>query len=73
MLISRSCAIIPCEPCQDLTVAALSRSYDVPQGCFEGVNCLCNAWVVIIRIRCAALYIKMPLKSGFFDNIKGVL
>ncbi len=36
LMITRSCAIALCEPCQSLIAAALSKTCYVPQGCFVG-------------------------------------
>ena len=66
LMISRSCASVHCEPCQGLTAAALSRSYVVPRGSFEGDNYPCTASMRTVEIRCTALTIHSPKIGEFF-------
>ena len=57
VMITRSCAIRPYEPCQSLTAAALSRISGVPQGCFVGATYDNSTSVYGNEKRCTTLQI----------------
>jgi len=52
MMMSRSCAMVSCEPCQSLTAAALSKSQHVPQGSFGGVQIFVYASATVFKKGC---------------------
>ena len=63
LMITRSCAIALCEPCQSLIAAALSKTCYVPQGCFVGDGYNLTTPVDVGKKACAVKNISVPLHS----------
>ncbi len=61
VLITRSCATLSHEPCQDGNVAALSGIKRVPQGCFVVATYLGAVSAVYVNVGCTVFAFFMPV------------